>query len=107
MDNMVKIIQPVGIFDGKQGREILEQMSEFLADGVNIFLIDFQSVTFMDSSGFGALLLILKTLKEKNTRLAICCLNEQIKMILELSNTTNVFEIIADRSAFMQQFTLI
>jgi len=93
-----KIIQPSGFFDGKKGRQIHEEISTTI-------LIDFQFVTFMDSSGFGTLLLTLKTVRQKKARLALCSINEQIKMILELSDTSKVFEVFPDQAAFMQTVT--
>jgi anti-anti-sigma factor len=45
-------------------------------------LIDFQDVTFMDSSGLGALVLALKTVRAAGGKLFICSVNEQIKCYL-------------------------
>jgi anti-anti-sigma factor len=56
----------------------------------------------MDSSGFGTLLLTIKTMRDKGIRLVICSINEQIKMILDLSNTLQVFEVFPDQSSFLQ-----
>ncbi|BCL34073.1 STAS domain-containing protein [Nostoc sp. MS1] len=104
MEKKLKIIQPSGIFDGRKGRQIHEQISQFIASGVKTFLIDFQSVSFMDSSGFGTLLLLLKTVKQKQCRLIICGINEQIKMILDISNTADVFEVFPNQELFMREF---
>ncbi|WP_335037256.1 STAS domain-containing protein [Nostoc sp.] len=102
----MKLIQPIGIFDGRQGREIHNQIGKFIDTGVKIFLLDFQSVNFMDSSGFGALLLMLKTVQKDQGRLVICSINEQIRMILELSDTTKIFEVLPDQDTFMKNLTL-
>ncbi|MBD2200070.1 MULTISPECIES: STAS domain-containing protein [Calothrix] len=105
MEKQVKVIQPAGIFNGKQGRETYEQMSKLMAAGAKTFLLDFQAVTFMDSSGFGTLLSMLKTVQQEQGRLVLCSINEQIRMILELSNTTTIFEVLPDQAAFMEQLT--
>ncbi|BAY24622.1 anti-sigma factor antagonist [Calothrix sp. NIES-2100] len=102
----MKIIQPVGIFDGRQGREIHNQICKFIDTGLETFLLDFQSVNFMDSSGFGTLLLILKTVQKEQARLVICSINEQIRMILELSDTTKIFEVLPDQDTFIKNLTL-
>ncbi|MBD2249845.1 STAS domain-containing protein [Nostoc parmelioides] len=101
----MKIIQPSGFFDGRKGRQIHEEISKNITSDITTFLIDFQSVTFMDSSGFGTLLLTLKTVRQKKVRLALCSINEQIKMILELSDTSKVFEVFPDQAAFMETIT--
>ena len=105
MNSQLKIIQPLGIFDVRKGKPIQEEIIDLVELGINYFLIDFQSVTFMDSSGFGTMILILKTIKEKKVRLALCAINEQIRMILEMSGTTNAFEIFPNQESFLQQLT--
>lgn len=103
MNHKIKVIQPFGIFDGRKGRKIHEEMTSLIEAGTNNFLIDFQLVTFMDSSGFGTLLLTLKTIREKQGRLALCGINDQVKMILEISDTAKVFEVFPNQESFMEE----
>ncbi|MEH1867234.1 MAG: STAS domain-containing protein [Nostoc sp.] len=105
MNHQVKVIQPCGIFDGRKGRQINEEISKLIESGIETFLIDFQSIKFMDSSGFGTLLLTLRIVKEKQSRLVICSINEQIKMILDISDTTKIFEVFPDQESFINQVT--
>ncbi|BAY30458.1 anti-sigma factor antagonist [Nostoc carneum NIES-2107] len=105
MTNKLKVIQPQGIFDGRNGRKLCEEMSKVMADGVKTIVLDFQDVTFMDSSGFGTLLLTLKIVRQQQGRLVLCAINEQIKMILDLSDTTQVFEVFPNQASFMQEVT--
>jgi anti-anti-sigma factor len=67
---------------------------------VDIVLIDFRDVTFMDSSGLGALVLALKTVRAAGGKLFICSVNEQIKMLFELTSMDRVFEIFQTREEF-------
>ncbi|MBY5282898.1 STAS domain-containing protein, partial [Aphanizomenon flos-aquae CCAP 1446/1C] len=96
MDSQVKMIQPQGIFNSKNGQQLLEEVDQLTSD-IKTILIDFQDVTFMDSSGFSALLVTLKTVRQKNVRLVICSINEQIKMIFDMTNTNQVFEVLPDQ----------
>lgn len=105
MNPKVQVIQPSGIFDGRKGRQINERVSKLLESGIETFLIDFQAINFMDSAGFGTLLLTLKTVRDKQKRLVICAINDQIKMILDLSGTTTVFEVISSQEDFMETVT--
>lgn len=98
----IKILQPSGFFDGRQGRKIHEELSEIIASGAKIILIDFQSITFMDSSGFGTLLLTLKKIRQQEAKLALCSINDQIRMILDLTNTSKVFDVFPDQASFLQ-----
>ncbi|MBU7583574.1 MAG: STAS domain-containing protein [Nostoc sp. TH1S01] len=105
MTSKVKVIKPSGIFDGKKGRQINERVSKLLDSGFTTFLIDFQAVNFMDSAGFGTLILTLKTVKDHQGHLSLCGINEQIKMILDISGTTNAFEIFPDQESFIKKAT--
>ncbi|TAF22472.1 MAG: anti-sigma factor antagonist [Oscillatoriales cyanobacterium] len=86
MSPVVKIIQPSGILDGTTGADVV--------------LIDFTDVTFMDSSGLGALVLALKTVRAAGSQLVVCSINEQIRILFELTSMDRVFEIFPTRDAF-------
>ncbi|MBD2209598.1 STAS domain-containing protein [Nostoc linckia FACHB-104] len=105
MANRLKVIQPQGIFDGRNGRKVCEEMNKFMETGVKTIVLDFQDITFMDSSGFGTLLLTLKIMRKQEGRLVLCSINEQIKMILELSDTTQAFEVFPNQASFMEEVT--
>ncbi|QIR40857.1 STAS domain-containing protein [Tolypothrix sp. PCC 7910] len=105
MAYQLKVIQPQGTFDGRNGRKVCEEMVKIMGSGVKTILIDFQYITFMDSSGFGTLLLTLKTVRQQQGRLVLCSINEQIKMILDLSDTTQAFEVFPNQASFMQEVT--
>ncbi|AUT01471.1 anti-anti-sigma factor [Nostoc sp. CENA543] len=97
----VKVIQPRGIFDGRRGRKVYQEVMDSIDKHIETVLVDCQDIQFMDSSGFGTLLLTLKTVRQKKGRLVLCSLNEQIRMILELSDTANIFEVFPDHSSFI------
>lgn len=103
MNSIVKIIQPVGIFDGTKANEFRQEINESIQGNVEIILINFQDVTFMDSSGLGALVLALKSTRSSGTKLVVCSLNEQIRMLFELTSMDRVFEILPDRQAFEEK----
>ncbi|NEQ83373.1 MAG: STAS domain-containing protein, partial [Moorea sp. SIO2I5] len=63
MSSAVKVVQPTGILDGTQAADFREEVKKLVDSGENIILINFQDVTFMDSSGLGALVLALKTVR--------------------------------------------
>lgn len=65
-------------------------------------LVDFKDVTFMDSSGLGALVLAFKTLRAADTKLVLCSINEQVRILFELTNMDKVFEIFPSQDAFNQ-----
>ena len=104
MSNLVKIIEPSGILDGTKANEFRQEISKNLAEDATIILIDFQNVSFMDSSGLGALVLALKSIRSAGAKLFLCSINDQIKMLFELTSMERVFEILPNREVFEQKF---
>jgi anti-anti-sigma factor len=100
MSPVVKVLQPSGILDGTKAGQFRQEISKLVESNVNIVLVDFQDVTFMDSSGLGALVLALKTVRASGGKLFICSVNEQIKMLFELTSMDRVFEIFPTREDF-------
>ncbi len=93
----VKVLKPTGILDETEGNHLRQIIKQSVEQNVTWILIDFTKVTFMDSAGLGALVLMLKTVRSSNGRLFIMSINEQIKMLLELTNMLQVFEIVSSR----------
>jgi anti-anti-sigma factor len=105
MSSIVKIVQPSGILDGVRTNELRREISDVVESGADIVLVDFQDVTFMNSSGLGALVAILKGVRSAGRELFICSLNEQVKMIFELTKMNRVFKTFASRDEFEQKVT--
>ncbi|NEO38911.1 MAG: STAS domain-containing protein [Moorea sp. SIOASIH] len=100
MSSVVKVVQPTGILDGTKAGDFRQEVAELVQSNADIILINFQDVTFMDSSGLGALVLALKTIRAAGSKMYICSVNEQIKMLFELTSMDRVFEIFSTREDF-------
>lgn len=97
MESTVQIFQPSGILDGTRAHEFRQEVAMMTEKGAKKILIDFQDVTFMDSSGLGALVLSLKTARSANVDLYLCSINGPIQMLFELTSMDKVFTIFSDR----------
>lgn len=103
MNPNVKVLQPSGILDGIQAAQLRQEIRELLADGSESVIIDFKEVTFMDSSGLGALVTCLKTIRDAGAELFLCSINDQIRMIFELTSLDRVFSVFSSREEIEQQ----
>ncbi|WP_346293054.1 STAS domain-containing protein [Sphaerothrix gracilis] len=92
MTPLFKVVKPSGILDGVATNELKLQVLEFIQDETDVVLIDMEDVTFMNSSGIGALVSILKSLRAKNKELYLCGLSNQVQMIFELTKMNRVFK---------------
>lgn len=100
MSTLVKVVQPTGILDGTKAGQFRQEISQLVEDKAEVVLVDFKDVTFMDSSGLGALVLALKTVRASGGKMFICSVNDQIKMLFELTSMDRVFEIFSSRDEF-------
>lgn len=100
MSTPIKIIQPTGVFGGPQATAFRQEIIDLVQAGVTAVLIDCQEITFMDSSGLGALVVALKNLRASNGQLFLCGVTEQVKMLFELTSMDRVFRILKDQAEF-------
>lgn len=100
MSPLVKVFEPSGILDGIQAKQLRRQISDVVTTGIDIVLIDLQNVTFMDSSGLGGLISVQRIVQTANGKLFICSVNNQAKMLFELTKMDRVFQIFANREEF-------
>ncbi|BAY73874.1 Anti-sigma factor antagonist [Nostoc sp. DSM 114161] len=102
MKEEVKVIKLSGSLNSTTSQEFRQNITKILEVGVKTVLLDFQDVTFMDSSGLGALVLAFKTLRAADIQLVICSINEQVRILFELTNMDKIFEIFPTQEAFNQ-----
>lgn len=100
MNPNVQIIQPTEILDGTTTENLQKEVDQALAAEPDFVLVDCKHLTFMDSSGLGALVLALKKSRLQGCRLCLCTINKQVDMLFSLTDTHQVFEIYADRAGF-------
>ncbi|WP_066381144.1 MULTISPECIES: STAS domain-containing protein [unclassified Anabaena] len=102
MNQPVKVIKLAGIINAGNSLELRESITQLLDSGAKIILVDCQEVTFMDSSALGALVLAFKSLKAAGTDLFLCSINQQVRILFELTGMDKVFEIFNSEDDFNQ-----
>jgi len=103
MSPNVKVVQPSGILNGITSNQLRRDVSEFVSSGVDTVLIDLQHVTFIDSSGLGALVATMKMVQAAGGKFFVCSVKNQVKMVFELTRMDRIFEEFADRDEFNRQ----
>ncbi len=78
---------------------------EAMDSGARIVLIDCQRVNFIDSSGLGALVSAFKTVNQAGVKISFCSINEQIRMLFELTSLDQIFDVFPDQPAFTATLT--
>lgn len=100
MTEHIKVVQPSGVLDATKSQRFREEVIKLLESKPKIVLVDLKDITFMDSSGLGALVLAFKTLRAADTKLVLCSINEQVKILFELTGMDKVFEIFSNQDEF-------
>ncbi|GAB1539257.1 STAS domain-containing protein [Scytonema sp. NUACC21] len=100
MNPSVNVLQLSGVIDGSRGNELRSEVKDIMATGANIVLIDLQDVKFIDSSGLGALVSAMKVVRNSGGKLYVCSMNDQVKMLFELTKMDRIFERFRDREEF-------
>jgi anti-anti-sigma factor len=95
-----KILCPSHTLDAEQGKILYREIMDLLDGGIKVILIDCQRITFVDSSGLGVLVRILKATEQEHARLALCSLNDGFQMLLAMTQMEDVFEIYASQVHF-------
>lgn len=126
MSPVIKIIRPAGLLDRTRASQFNQEVNKCLEvtsdvdskldipievtpnvkTKADIVLINFKDVTFMDSSGLGAVVLAIKTVQAAGMEIYVCSLNNQLNMLFELSGLNKVIEIFSDEEEFKQKFGL-
>ncbi len=86
-----RVLDVVGEIDVYTAPKFREAINKILEAGQNHLLINMAGVTYMDSSGFGALLSATKRLKPKGGTVNLVKCNSAIDRILRITRLNTVF----------------
>lgn len=98
----VKTVYPTGILDSTKADYFRQTINQLLAEEADVILINLKDVTFVDSSGLGTLVVVLKQVRSLNRKLYLCSINDQVKMLFDLTSMDKVFEVYEDEEAFSE-----
>jgi len=87
------ILQPHNCLDSQAGSLLQQQLAEILPDRHKLWVIDMGDVDFIDSSGLCALVGGLNVARHRGCRLVICNLSVTVRLIFEITQLDQLFEI--------------
>jgi anti-sigma B factor antagonist len=91
-DGILVIRPKVKRIDASVATDFKAKLMEFLENGDKVIVINLSEVDFIDSSGLGVMVLILRKIGADG-RIKICKLKEGVRSIFELTRLDEVFEI--------------
>jgi anti-anti-sigma factor len=86
----VVVLKPEGRLNMVAAPAVREAVSSIVDSGRSKVAVDLSGVEFIDSSGLGALISGLKTTRQAGGDLRIAGANDQVKLVLSLTNLERV-----------------
>lgn len=74
-------------------QQLREAVTNEIEQGVRSFVIDFADTGYVDSAGLGALVSLSKRIREANGSLRLTNLNEDLRMLFELTRLDTLFSL--------------
>lgn len=91
---IVKVIGELDLVIAEQFKAVIEKELEHL--NIHILVLDLEEVSFIDSSGLGAILGRYKMLSEKKGKMVLLNPQPAVRRILELSGILRIISIYED-----------
>lgn len=102
-DADVAVIRPgVERLTAVNAKTFKEEVSAVIAEGTNQLVIDFSDVTFLDSSGLGALVGLLKKVGHRGD-LVICSLGSDAAQMFKICRMERVFTLYPDAATALRK----
>ncbi len=100
----IVILQIVGEIDLYNAPEIKDIISKLIEERCYNVVIDLEKVSYIDSSGIGALISSLSNLKKYHGGLKIINVYASVRKVFELTKLTSFFEIFDSEEEAIQSF---
>jgi anti-anti-sigma factor len=103
--NDVAVLNLTGSFTGDEPTRVFrEQIQALSAGGTNNFVVNLSQVSYMDSSGVGALLAAFRFVRTAGGKCKFCGAPPQVVYTLKTLNLHRVFDLFEDEAAALSSF---
>ncbi len=102
--NGVLIVSVDGQLIVANRNELKDKVLKALEDGESKVVLDFLSTEYIDSSGLGVLVSVSKKIREAGGELRLAGLNEDLRMLFELTKLDTLFKICNTTDEAVQSF---
>ena len=93
----VMVVQPTGDINASNANALQQQLEQAVNSQPNSFvLVDMSHVTSLDSAGLMALVTAMNLAQEKDLGFGLCSLPPSIRIVLEVTQLDQVFQVFAD-----------
>jgi len=102
--NDVQVVDLIGNLDTGTSPEAETEISKLLDEGVKKIIINLEKTDYLSSSGLRVFLGTAKKLTATGGAVKLCCPNDVVKEILEISGFTTILDVRASEEEALKEF---
>jgi anti-sigma B factor antagonist len=99
---VVRTISLQGKIDTSNSKQLRQDLIAHMDGDITTLVFDLHQVTFIDSSGLGSLVFLLKRMRSQGGRIIFYRPNQQVKMLLDIANMAQLFPICSTEAELAQ-----
>lgn len=96
------VVELKGRFDAHEVPDVRKALEGAAALASGRVVVNLADVNFIDSSGLACLVQAMKHCRERKSDLYLCCLQQPVRIIFELTRLDKAFEIRASEAAAIE-----
>lgn len=100
----IKIIYIAGQLDTNTSPDAQQQIEQLIDVGSKKILINLEDLSYISSAGLRVLLATVKHLKSSNGILKICCLNEMVQNVFNISEFETILDVFSTEEDGLKDF---
>jgi anti-anti-sigma factor len=97
----VTVLSLSGRLDASNSKEFEDQVVKLIDSGQKAFVANLTGLDYISSAGLRVFLLLIKKLGDKGY-IHLCCLQEQVKEVFDISGFTSIFQIFDDEDSAVE-----
>lgn len=102
--NTVKVLSLEGALNSKTAKETENRLNQLIMGGNNRLVVNLNDVHYIASAGLRVFLMANKLIKKKNGSLNLCCLNNTVSEVFEISGFNMIFNIFDSEKEAIEGF---
>ena len=95
-DGLIILIPSDKSLEAANSKDFKSQIVDQINEGTLLIVLNLSKVEFMDSSGLGSLISIVKLLSNAHGKIVLCNVGDQIKKLFNLTRLNQVFQIFSN-----------
>ena len=102
--NGVTVLVINGDIDLNSSPTMRQKFDELIKKNINKIIVNFQDVSYIDSSGLATVIEMLQRLKKNQGQLRLSNLSEKIKNLFEITKIDKLFQMYSDEEEALKDF---